>query len=216
MAVTEYDSLTAAIKIWCARSDSVFSAQVPNFVSMGEDRIYDGYGTKGEASYSPPLRSRHMEATTSIAVTSGSGTLPDDVIEPRKLYRPGDECGITYITPERWSAVEANSSTGTPVYYTIEAGTIKVVPSATTTLSMLYYKRHPAITASYKEGPAILAHGNIYLEAALYEAFSFMQAVDMALAHAARCRSLIVGANRSAVAMRFAGPLRVRMRQPIP
>lgn len=55
MAITEYTSLVAAIKVWCARQDSVFSAQIPNFVAMAEDRIYDGYGMKGEATYSPPL-----------------------------------------------------------------------------------------------------------------------------------------------------------------
>lgn len=214
--INDYDSLAAAIKVWCARSDSVFSAQIPNFVAMAEDRIYDGYGEGGGPADSPALRSRHMEVTETITVTDGIGTLEEHVISPRKLYRPADEVGITFITPERWSTVQANTPAGTPAYYTVEGSTLKLVPALTGPLSMLFYKRHPPITNGNKNGPVIAAHGNIYLEAALFEAFSFTQAAEPALAHAARCRSLISGANRSAQQMRYAGPLRVRHRQPIP
>lgn len=216
MAITEYDSLAAAIKVWCARSDSTFSAQIPNFVALAEDRIYDGYGDRGEQAYSPPLRTKEMETTVTIALTDGVGTMPDDVIQPRKIYRPTDEIGLTYIQPERWSTVDAGVGSGTPAYYTIEGETIKVTPSSADELSVLYYKRFPAITDTNKEGPLISARGLIYLEAALFEAFSFIQSVDLALAHAGRCRSLIIGANKTGLALRYPGPLRVKHRQPIP
>lgn len=216
MAITEYTSLVAAIKVWCARSDSVFSAQIPNFVAMAEDRIYDGYGMKGEATYSPPLRTKAMEATGTVAITDGTGTLPTDILEPRKIYRSSDEAGLTYIPPERWSTVNAIEAAGTPAFYTIEGGTIKVTPTNSDDLSLLYYKRWPDITLGNPDGPIIEDHGMIYLEACLYEAFSFTQAVDLAVAHATRCRSLILGANKSAAALRYSGPLRVRHRQPIP
>lgn len=216
MAITEYDSLVAAIKVWCARSDSVFSAQIPNFIAMAEDRIYDGYGTIGDPAFSPPLRSKPMEVTATVTMTSGVGPVPTDALSIRKLYRATDQVGITYIAPERWSTINAGVGSGTPVYYTIEAGSIKVVPANSDNLSALYYKRDAAITTGNKNGTVIAAHGVIYLEAALYEAFSFTQAVDLALAHAARCRSLIQGANKTANALRTAGPLRVRHRQAIP
>ncbi len=216
MAITEYTSLVAAIKVWCARSDSVFSAQISTFVEMAEDRIYDGYGMKGEPTYSPPLRTKAMEATATVAITDGSGTLPTDILEARKIYRSSDQVGLTYIPPERWSTVDAIEGAGTPAFYTIEGGTIKVTPSNSDDLSLLYYKRWPDITVGNPEGPIIEDHGMIYLEACLYEAFSFTQAVDLAMAHAARCRSMIMGANKSAFALRYSGPLRVRHRQPIP
>lgn len=216
MAITEYTSLVAAIKVWCARSDSVFSAQIPNFVAMAEDRIYDGYGMKGEPTYSPPLRTKAMEAMATVAITDGSGTLPTDILEARKIYRATDEAGLTYIPPERWSTVAAGAGAGVPFYYTIEGGTIKVTPTNSDELSLLYYKRWDDITVGNPSGPIIEDHGMIYLEACLYEAFSFTQAVDLAVAHAARCRSLIMGANKSAAALRYSGPLRVRHRQPIP
>jgi hypothetical protein len=216
MAVTEYDTLVATTKVWCARSDSVFSAQIPNFIGMAEDRIYDGYGVPGEPAYSPPMRSVNMESTATVTMTNGVGPMPTDLLEPRKLYRPSDEVGITYIAPERYSVVNASAGAGVPAYYTIEAGSIKVTPSTVASLSLLYYKRFPAITSDNKNGTIIAAHGMIYLEAVLYEAFSFIQSVDLALAHATKCRSLIMGVNKSASTFRHGGPLRVRHRQPIP
>ena len=216
MAITEYSSLVADIKVWCARSDSVFSAQIPNFVVMAEERIYNGYGVKGDPAFSPPLRTKAMETTGTVAMTDGVGTLPDDILAPRKIYRSSDEVGMTYIQPERWETVSAISGAGTPCFYTIEGGTIKVTPSSSDTLTLLYYKRWDAIAVGNPTGPIIEDHGMIYLEACLYEAFSFTQSVDLALAHAARCRSMIMGANKSAFALRYSGPLRVRHRQPIP
>lgn len=219
MAIADYSTLVAAIKTWCARNDSVFSAQIPNFVRMAEERIYNGVGEKGDGNplYSPPLRSKAMEAETTITLTNGEGTIPDDVLLPRKLYRPNDQRGITYIQPERFDAVDAATSSGLPVYYTIEGSTIRVVPSSgAETLTFAYYQRQPDLTSSAPTNNVLLAHDMIYLEACLVPAFTFIQAADQAVSHAAICRSLIQGANRTASAMRYAGPLRVRHRQPIP
>ena len=36
MAIADYDSLVAAIKSYAARSDSTFSARIPDFVALAE------------------------------------------------------------------------------------------------------------------------------------------------------------------------------------
>jgi len=217
VAIADYSTLVASIKSWCARSDSTFSAQIPTFIGIGEERIYDGAGEPGQPDYSPPLRTKAMEATGTVTLTDGAGTLPSDALAVRKIYRPGDAAGITYVTPERWAAISQGTGSGVPVYYTVEGSTIKVVPSSSgETLNLLYCKRWPAITTGNPTGPVLAAHGYIYLEAALFEAFSWMQEVELALGHAARCRSMVQGANKTAGAMRYPGPLRVRHRVPIP
>jgi hypothetical protein len=65
MAIADYTTLRAAVLSYAARSDSAFTAMFPTFVSLTEARIYDGAGRPGEDVYSPPLRSRAMEASTS-------------------------------------------------------------------------------------------------------------------------------------------------------
>lgn len=217
MAIADYSTLVAAIKTWCARSDSVFSAQIENFIGLAESRIYDGYGEKGEPAYSPPLRTKALETTGTITLTDGSGTVPTDFLQARKLYRSGDQSGITFIPPERFDTVDAATGSGLPVYYTVEGSTISVVPSSgAETISLLYYRRLDPLSSGNPSNALLLSHDMIVLSAALYEAFSFMQAAEQALGHAARCRSMIQGANKTAAALRYAGPLRVRHRQPIP
>lgn len=217
MAITEYDSLVAAVKSWCARNDSTFSAQIPNFVALAEERLYVGAGlNEQDPIYSPPLRSKVMEVSGTITITDGEGPLPDDLLVPRKLYRASDLAGITYMPPERFDVLNAGVGTGTPVYYTIEGSTLKVTPATADTIGIAYYGRYAAITSSNKAGNLISEHGLIYLEASLYEAFAWMQEQDLALAHVARCRSMVQGVNRTAAGARFTGPLRRRQRVPIP
>ena len=155
-----------------------------------------------------------MEATGTLSLTDGEGTLADDVLEPRKIYVSGAKLGIGYIPPERYEYVQNNIVGTTPLYYTILGSTIKLLPRLTTTLDLDYYKRFPSISDTNTSGPLLTAHGILYLEAALFEAFAFMQERDTAIDHLARARSLIAGANR--LVTRFPGKLTSRPRTTIP
>ncbi len=219
MAISEYSSLVAAIKTWCARSDSVFNAQIDNIILMGEERLYSGFGRPGEPLYSPALRTKVMETSETITLTDGVGTIPDDFLAARKLYRSGDENGITFMPPERFATINAASGSGVPVYYTVEGSTLKIVPaSSADELTLSYYQRPPHLTTAAPDNvnAVLLEHSMIYLEACLVAAFTFIQAADQVMAHAGICRSFIQGANATAAALKYAGPLRVRHRQPIP
>lgn len=212
MAIDTYTALKSAVQTYAARPDSVFGNMVPTFVELVEARLYDGSGNPGEDLYTPPLRSGVMEVSGSIALSDGVGSLPANALEIRKLYADDRKMGITYQPPERFDELDANASAGVPVYYTVDAGQIKVAPGFTGDLLATYYCRYDAIGPSNLTGTLIAAHGSIYLEGCLFEGFAFMQDAELALAHLQKMRALVIGANRTAGDLRAPGPKRVRPR----
>ena len=216
MAIADYTSLKSAVQTWAARSDSIFAGQFPTFVELAEDRIYNGAGMLGEPTYSAPLRSKYMEVEGTVTVTSGTGTIPDTVLEIREISVTDQLHGIEFLPPERFRIFAANNPAGVPAYYTTRGSSIEVTPSASVTLDLTYYRKYDAITLGAPTGTLLTAHSLIYLECCLYEAFAFMQETDLAVAHLARARGMIDGANRTAANIRTAGPLRIRQRNPIP
>ena len=96
-----------------------------------------------------------------------------------------------------------------PYYYTMQGTTLKVTPSYTGNLEILYYKRFPAVTADNIDGPMIQEHGMLYFNAVMYEAQSFVQDIELASGWLARFRAVAAGINKSAHDVR-AGGARVR------
>lgn len=215
--ITDYASLKSAVQVWAVRPDTVFGNQVPLFVEMAEARLYNGAGQPGDEVYTPPLRTSVMEVTATVTLTAGVATMPTTALEIRRLYREDDDYGMTYETPERFKVFAANNTTaGDSIFYTVEAGQILTAPIMTDSLLMSYYRSYDPITTSNTTGPLIAAHGTLYLEACLFEAFTFLQEGALAGAHLIRLRSLITGANRTASSIRAPGPKRIRIRNNIP
>ena len=213
MAIADYDTLANAIKRYAARSDSVFSTAIPDFVAIAEDRLYNGHGDIGEPLYSQPVRSSVLEATGTITVADGIGSVPADYLAMRRLSRSGDTVGLTFTPPERLAVDGSGMSSGTPSRYTITGTTLTLIPPGWSgTLAVDYFRRHPAISSSVTTGPLLTAHGIAYLEACLIEAFSFLQEGELAVAHASKLRGIVAGINRTSSELRFSGPLRVRQR----
>lgn len=216
MSVSDFTSLRSALQVWAVRPDSVFSGQVPIFIQACESRLYDGGGEVGSELYTPPLRSAAMEVTGTVTMTAGVGSLPSNALELRKVYVDDQKSGITYLPPERWDEKNENASAGTPVYYTVEAGSLKVSPAFTGTVNVLYWRRYDAVTQAAPTNAMISAHGDLYLQGCLFEAFTFLQEGQAAAAYLARLRSGIDGANRTAANLRYPGPKRVHSRLVFP
>lgn len=209
--ITDYASLSSAVQTWAARRDSTFVNQIPTFVDLAEARIY--HGTEGDdATNTAPLRSKAMEAVGSVTMTAGVGSLPDDALDVRRVWATGNRDSITFMAPDRFLAYQQAGGSGSPVYYTVEAGQITTAPAMTGTLSLSYYKQFSAVTPTSTNDVLLQAHGTIYLEACLFEAFSFLQEGELATAHLVKLRGLIKGANRTGQALRHPGQLRVRPR----
>lgn len=215
--ITDYGTLKSEVQTWAVRPYTTFGNRVPMFVEAAEARLYNGAGELGEELYSPPLRSSVMETTATVSLTDGVGTMPTNALAIRKIYRDGDRVGITYQPPEQFAVFSANNLTAADgIYYTIEDGVLKVAPPSSDDIMLSYYQSFDAVTPTNTTSPLLSTHGGIYLAACLFEAFTFLQEGQLAGAHLARLRSMIAGANRTTAALRTAGPLRVRLRNPIP
>ena len=219
MAIDDYAGLKEAMQKWAARSDTTFSNQFDTFLSYAEDRIYNGAGKRGDALYSPALRNRTLETTATVAMASGVGALPDRHLATKRLYFDGDRVGLEYLPSERFSVRSAYSQGGDPQFYTIRDGSIYTFPATDEDLEIDYYQRLAPLTSdsASNTNDLLTNHEHVYLAAVLFEAFSFMQSPDKALAHLARLNSAIDGLNGVASATATQGAsMHVRPRFPIP
>lgn len=222
MAITDFTTLRNEIQVYAARSDSVFSNRIETFVAFAEDRIYSGAG-RGEQDplYSEPLRTKVMEGEATLTFAdSGSGystaTLPEDATDFRKIARDGDQEGISFLEPKFFMERTAQLSSGsTPSFYTVEAGVLKLAPSYVGDIQVSYWKRFSALSIDAPTNDLLTAFPLVYLNACMYEAFSFMQEPNEALGWLARYRSQVAGLNKTASSARYPGRMQIRPRRVI-
>ena len=207
MAIADFGSLRSEVQAYCGRSDSTFSGRVEQFVSLAEDRIYLGQGADaGDPLYSAPVRSKIMETTTTVSVTDGDGTLPSSCLSARRITRGStDTYGLSYLTPDALQLRLAQASGGLPQYYTVEGLNLKIAPTYTGDLTILYYQRFDPITLTNPTGSLLSEHSQLYFSACMFEAFSFMQEPDLAIAWLGRYRSMVAGINQTSADLRYAG-----------
>lgn len=217
IAIADYDTLIAEVKTWCARSDSTFSSRFPLFISLTENRIYNGHGQPGEDLYSAPLRTSIMEKSSTITMSTASGTqdsqgdLPSDFLEARSIFRTGDPTGLVYMPPAQWDIQNASAIGGSyPYYYTTKGSKLYVTPGIDGDLTLAYFCRFDPISLSNKNGALLAEHGALYFGACMLYAFSFMRDVQNAAMWLSEYRATIDGLNRTAHAKRR-GAQAVRM-----
>jgi len=218
MAITDYDSLVAEVKVYAARSDSTFTNRIETFISLAEDRIFNGVGDPKDPMHSAAVRVKEMTETDDVAVASSTGTLPVSSLGLRRLSRATDLIGLDYLSPDAFATRYNYADTGSPRWYTIEGDQVRVAPAGWAgTLSALYYKRPNGISSSNTENEILKMYPNLYLSAVLFEAFSFLKDGESAQGWLARYKSGASGVNRSASATRHGGgKLRSQPRVAIP
>ena len=209
IAIADYDTLVAAVKTWAVRSDSTFSAQFPLFVTLAENRIYNGHGQPGDDLYSAPLRTKVMEKSAAVTMSTASGTqdsqgdLPSDFLEARGIFRPTDPVGLVYMPPQQWDIQNASAIGGSPpYYYTTKASTLYVTPGLDGDLTLTYFARFAPVSASNETGALIAEHGAVYFAACMLYAFSFMRDTQNAAMWLNEYRATVDGLNRTAHAQR--------------
>jgi len=203
VAIADYTTLVSEVKVWAARSDNTFSNRFPVFVTMAENRIYNGHGQPGDDLYSAPLRTSVMESTSTVTMTDGAGSLPSDFLEARSVFRDGDPVGMLYAAPNKWDVMDASAIVGTnPYYYTIKGSSLYVTPAYTGDVTLSYFRRFDPVTASNIDGPLIQEHGAVYFAATMLYAFGFMRDQQNAALWLNEYRSLVDGLNRTAHAKR--------------
>lgn len=215
--ITDFASLTARIKTWCARSDNTFSNEIETFIALAELRMQNGQGSQGEPLFCEALAVVEKEVTSTVTVTAGFATFPADGSSTRTIRRPGDKLGLEYMTPRQFSLQDNLITSGLPTHYTVEGNKIRITPAYTGPLELVYWKNFPAVNSSNTTNTILTMYPLLYLTGCLFEAFSWTQDIDLAAGHFARYKAIVDGINASDASTRFGGsPLRIRTRLAIP
>ena len=208
MALGTHSSLKTAIGDWTGRKlNAAFAANIPDFIAMAETRIF--YGS-GDPMQTPPVRVQDMERTKNIGVVLGSGKLPVNFLEFKRVYWGGsNQQRLTYVTPrEFWSATRTGSL---PEVMTIEGDKVLVSPAIDGTISAVYFARYDPLTNNDDTNWLMANAPAVYLQGALVEAWTWIANFERQQAALAAYRSAISALNTQHTMSRTTGEtLRIR------
>lgn len=158
MAITTYAELQTAIATWLARDDLV--TYIPDFITLFE------------AAACRRLRVREMETLVTLTPASGSVNLPSDYLSTKRLTWTGSvRVELVYMHPSALQATFPDTPSGTPLNYTIEAGAIKIRPTDTTALELVYLAKNTAAATTLSW--LFTRYPDAYLFGSLVEAYMF-------------------------------------------
>jgi hypothetical protein len=113
---------------------------------------YDNAILKFERVCNRKLRTRQMEASTTLTTTDGATSIPSDYLKWRAVQWSGKTpyIDLDYVHPRYFQSTFAGIDPGNPRIFTIEGSTIKVAPEDDTAGAIVfkYYQKLPTITGS--------------------------------------------------------------------
>lgn len=182
-----YDQLKTAIATRLSRTD--LTSVIPDFITLGEERIY--FGVDDPEVQVDPLRVRAMLATETAALDA----LPTGFLEVERLEVPGTYGPVTleYKTPQEFARL--SSTTTYPRYFTHQDGLIEVEGGTPAAFTLSYYKRFTAFADDADTNWLLTNHPMMYLYSALIEAYQHIKN-DMRVTGAVR---MYASAARSAI-----------------
>lgn len=202
MALSTYAELQTAIASWAWNAGNAdFEPVIPDMVALLESRL------------NRELRVGDMEATATIALTDGAGTLPADYLEYRRVVANVSPLSVLKMaTPEFATGRYPDNPAAYPQYFSIIGSTIKTYPTSTGDLSLTYYQKIPPL-ATNSTNWLLTKAPDVYLFGALIEAADFMRDMQELQKFSARfdaaMKSLITsdqGSRYSSAVARVSGP----------
>lgn len=176
MAISNYSTLKQAVANWTARTAAAsFTSRIPEFIAAAETRIFYG----GEAPMDTgPVRCSDMETSVDLTVADDNATLPERFLEFKRLYWPGSpNVRFLYYAPrDFWT--EDDTGLTEPYRYTIETGKVWIKPGGDGTLKATYWKRYAPLSADTDTNWLLENAHNVYLQAALIEAYQYLRMPD--------------------------------------
>jgi len=162
-----YGQLKAAIANRLSRTN--LTAIIPDFITLGESRLYAGF--KDVEVQVPPLRLQNMLATETTSISA----LPAGYLSVYRFTVPNSygNTPLEYLTPEMFARLPSVASCGR--YYTIQDGAITVEGGEPETFTFVYYKRFDTLIADGDTNWLLTNHPGIYLYSALIEAYQHLK-----------------------------------------
>lgn len=164
MALTTYTELQDGVKRWLWDREDLAS-RIPEFIALAESDFND------------ELQVGDMEATTTITLTSGSGSLPADyLIWRRVIDNIQPNCPLEWADPN-WADDRYYALGNIPAptrFFTVIGNTIKTYPSCANNLTLTYYQKIPPLSVSNPSNWLLARKPGVYLYGALMHAAPFL------------------------------------------
>lgn len=198
MSITTHAELKTAVASWLARTD--LSSYLDDLIMVAERHIFRR------------IRSREMEAALSVAVTSGTASVPSDFVELKYAYIDGPYRQPLDIRPSHWLLQQFpnTAASSTPLYIAVDGSQFKLAPRGSGTISGIYYKRLTAISAS-GVNELFTNNPDLYLYATLAESKMFVMDESRVLLWEAKRDQLIKQVNDEAKASHYGSNMAVRL-----
>lgn len=203
-----YSELQTKVLDWLDRSD--LTSAVTDFISDAEARL------------NRDVRVRQVSAITSLSADAETVSLPSDFRVVQSLYHDGPTYygSIEIVDAGRLAAMKAlHDDTGVPQYAAIvdDGATIAFAPEpdATYSLSLVYYRRVPALSDSATTNWFLTAHPDIYRLAAMCEAALYLKDEALYAGVEAQLEPRLEALHLSLVQQEYGGSLVRRPRKPI-
>lgn len=132
MAISTYSELQDSIKRWIDRDD--LSGQIADAIALHEGWLNSN------------LRVAQMEASATITLTSGAGTLPTDYLQWRRVRSNASPVrDLEYAEPSWIAEHYPDTASELADYFTIIGSTISTAPPSTADILLDYYQKIPAL-----------------------------------------------------------------------
>lgn len=199
MAITTYAELQAAIADFLNRDD--LTSAIPTFISMAE------------AQMDREIRHWRQEKRVETTLNERYENLPNDFLEAIELSTD-DDTRLTLISiADMQDKKELTTTSTKPLYYRFTANQIEFfpVPSAasTSTLSMQYYGRTPALSASNTSNWILTYYPDAYLYGSLVHSAPYLGEDQRITVWASMYQNAINGLRSDNKAAKHGGPLKM-------
>jgi hypothetical protein len=199
MTVTNYTDLQSEVAANSNRSD--LTARIPTFIQMAETEMQR------------ELKMSEFEATATIAVTAGFGTLPTGFVGARSMYWDGDlRQPMTYVTPDRYNALVASNFAGTPLFYTVQGGQLKTVTAGDGNVVMQGQFKFTPLSGSNLTNAIIDNYPDAYFFGTLMFLYHHMRNWVAKGEQRAEFMRVMDSIKRDQQARKYPGPLEVKPR----
>jgi hypothetical protein len=166
--ITSYSTLVSEIDGASGWLHRTLTDRIPQFVQMCE------------ADMQTRCKLVEFEASATVTITAGVGTLPTDLVAMRSVYWDGSpDYPLEYLTPAQFDAMRG-SDTGDGYYYTISGSTIRTTPMGSGSVVLTYNARFTPISASNQTNSIITNYPDAYLFGTMAQAGLYL--VDDAMA----------------------------------
>lgn len=170
-ALANYTDLVAAIQSFFMDRSDLAAPAADYFIALGEGII--NYRLDPDVS---PLRVRDMETIATITLTSGTGPLPSDYLQYRRVATTGSpRRELEYITPQAAEQQYPSRAGGLGNAFTIIGSNLYTFPLVSTSCELTYYAAIPALVSGSPTNWLMTKNPAIYLRASLFQAADWIK-----------------------------------------